>query len=140
MNIIQGWEAWWSATEADVLSFITKVKAGIVHTEQELAYVLSWLSSHAGQINAGIQELNGALSAVMASGLIKQVPPQLSVAIADANKGIAALNALSAGIQAGTATAQVVVDTYSALKSAQSSTALATLAVVNAPPAVAPVP
>ena len=132
MSLLTGIEAWWRTTEADVLAAIVGMKSGIEVVENDILKALSWVNSNIPAINADIAEINGALKTIVGSGIVT-IPDNIHAAIADANRAVAALNAYQATVAAGGSQTTALVAGYTAIKSAQSATALATLAVVNAP-------
>jgi hypothetical protein len=131
LSLITGLEAWWATTEADVIAAIAAIKADIAIAITDIEKALSWVNANVPAINADIAEVNGALTTVAAAGI--HIPAAVTTAIADANKAVSALNSYQQIVaQGGTATAALLAG-YGAIKQAQSSSALATLAVVNMP-------
>lgn len=142
MSLLTGLESFWQTTEADVLATIATIKADVAVVEADIVKAVGWVNANIPTINTYISEVNGALQTVAASGIVT-IPPSVNTAIEIANKSVAALNAYQIDVAAGKSATTALMDGYSAIKQAQSSTALATLAIVqmpNAVPAPAPAP
>lgn len=139
MSVITGLEAWWATTEADVIAVITNIKADIIAVEADIEKAFDWINSNVGSINSAITEINGVLTTVSASGVLK-IPAAATEAIELANKAVAGLNAYQQTVQANAAggaqgQAAALIAGYTAIKQAQQAATVATLAVIQAPAA-----
>ena|ERR1700690_585748 len=132
----------WQVLEADVISVIQNLGAGIAVAEVDLTYCLSWLGSHIGQVAQTVAAVQSSVTALGVAGV--PIPVALTSGISQLNDAVAGVNiALSnQAVAAGSSTA--LTAGYNATKQLQ--VVAAQVAVIAASvqavttPATAPTP
>ena len=107
----------WQVVEADVISVIQNLGAGIAVAEADLTYCLSWLGSHIGQVAQTVAAVQSSVTALSAAGI--PIPAALTNGITQLNDAVAGVNtALSnQAVAAGSSTA--LTAGYNATKTLQ---------------------
>lgn len=114
---------WLMETETDVLNVIATIKADLAVAESDIDAALHWIASNAPTITSDIQQVVGVAQTI---GLTTN--PEFAAAVAGANVAVAALNAFANAANSGQSNTQAVLAGYTAVKTAQSSAALAAAA------------
>jgi hypothetical protein len=133
MSFLTSLQNFISETEADVVTIVTNIKAGVAVVESDLAAAEHWIASNAPAIAADIQQVLGLVEAVGIGA-----NPEVAAAVTAANLAVNALNAFAASSNAGATPAQAVVAGYVAVKQAQSAVSSAMASSAAAPTTSAP--
>ena len=125
MAFVDQLKAFFTTTEADVVSVIVKIKTDASVIESEVNSALHWIAANAPAIAADLQQVVGVVEVV---GVASN--PQVAAAITAANVAVTALNAFAAASNKGQTNPQAVLAGYVAVKQAQSAAASAAAAAV----------
>ena len=128
----------WQVLEADVISVIQNLGAGIEVAAEDISYCLGWLGSHIGQIANTVTAVQSSVTALTAAGV--PIPSALANGIAQMNQAVAGVNE-ALNNQAVTANASSALTTgYNATKALQVAAASAAAIAATVQAATAPTP
>jgi hypothetical protein len=113
MSFLSNLGSFFHTTEADVISFVSKVWAEAPVVESEIVKVSNWVIGEIPTVTAAIAAATPIVDAV--GGV---ADPTLSVKMAALNAAMAGLNAFAVSAQNKSLTADQVVQGYSSLKNA----------------------
>lgn len=120
--------------EADVIAIVAKIKTGIETLEADFDVAAKWVAQEVPVIVPYIEQIIGFAGSV---GVASN--PEVAAAIAAANTAVQGLNAFAAAENSGVTNTAAIVAAYTAIKTAQASSASAAATVAQSTPAVAPV-
>lgn len=121
---------WAKATEKDVLTIIVAAKQGLDVAEAELKKGWAWLYDHTDEIAAAVSTVAEVVSSLKGAGV--KIPPSVVKSVAEANKAVAALNAMMEET-GDSPKAQDLIDGYVAAKNVWTAADKANVAVAMAP-------
>ena len=128
----------WQVLEADVISVIQNLGAGIEVAAEDIAYCLSWLGSHIGQIANTVTAVQSSVVALTAAGV--PIPASLANGIAQMNQAIAGVNqALNNQVVSANASSALTTG-YNATKALQVAAASAAAIAATVQAATSPTP
>ena len=128
----------WQVLEAEVISVIQNLGAGLEVAAEDIAYCLSWLGSHIGQIAKTVTAVQSSVVALTAAGV--PIPASLANGIAQMNQAIAGVNqALNNQVVSANASSALTTG-YNATKALQVAAASAAAIAATVQAATSPTP
>lgn len=103
--------------EADVISMIQNIGAGIEVAAADIASGLGWLGSHIGQIATTVSAVQSSVIALNAAGI--PIPAALTAGIADMNNAVAGVNAALTNQAIDASSGKALTEGYQATKALQ---------------------
>lgn len=107
----------WQVLEADVISVVQNIGAGIAVAEEDLTYCLSWLGSHIGQVAQTVAAVQSSVTALTAAGI--PIPAALSSGITQLNQAVAGVNSALSNQAVNASASTALSDGYNATKALQ---------------------
>jgi phage-related protein len=107
----------WQVLEADVISVVQNIGAGIEVAAEDLTYCLSWLGSHIGQVAQTVAAVQSSVTALTAAGI--PIPAALSSGITQLNDAVAGVNSALSNQAVSSSASAALSDGYNATKALQ---------------------
>lgn len=107
----------WQVVEADVISVMQNIGAGIEVAAEDLTYCLSWLGSHIGQVAQTVAAVQSSVTALTAAGI--PIPAALSSGITQLNDAVAGVNSALSNQAVSSSASTALSDGYNATKALQ---------------------